>query len=175
MPGGGGMPSNKATVQMRIKKIEGYITLGMTTREIVRRCMEDDRICERQVRRYLERIAAEWEAQSRAELPVVRDRLRQSFRKLYQQALGSKDREGRSTPNLMAAIAALRELCRIDGAYAPTEANVSLSGNVETRVTGMTTGDRRDRLKELLDKYGYVSKAEANEANGKTNGHNGTN
>lgn len=146
----------------RLIAVAKCISYQMSNAETYRKIEEDFGVGRRTVDRDIEQVYAELEWQNRKELPRLKTRMRQSLRATYQHAMARKDTK--------AAISALRELCKVDGLYAPTE--VAVSGTIDTVVAEMTSGDRRDRLAQLLAKHGAALAAKADEE--KPSGTNGS-
>ena len=97
------------------------------------------------------------EAEEEGRTPLRRNQTRQLLRTLVRKAMADKA--------YSAAVAAVGRLMELDGLK---QIKVEVSGQVEHNVKTMTTGDKRDRLEELMAKAAARSRqrAKANGANG---------
>jgi hypothetical protein len=160
---------DKAKRAARLAKVERCIALQMSSREIEAKICAEDGVVDRTVRADIDLVLEQMEYEAARERPKLKAKMRRSLRTVYQHAMSAK--------NHGAAKGALSELCKIDGLYAPEQVRHEVRGELDVRVDQMTSGDRRTRIVQLLEKAGVtLSGGQARPVNG-TNGHgsNGTN
>ena len=153
---------NKKEIAERLRTVEQMLNRCVTVGSIQAMLSIRWGVRTRQIRVYIERIHAQWDADAKS---LAIDRVTQrraQFEALLEQAMLQ------TPPNLKAAVTILDRLCRVDGAYSEERASIVVSGAVGLRA--MTSADKRKRLEELLG--AHVATFGANGANG-ANGHGG--
>jgi hypothetical protein len=127
--------------EARLREVERLVASYAPRREIESTVARTFGCSERTVRAD---VAVVWERLAAADVHERAGRklqMRATLRRLFAEAESAGD--------LRTALAVLDRLCKLDGLDAPTQLEVG--GEVTVGVAAMTSGERRDRLTELLD------------------------
>lgn len=139
-----GRRNGKKMAQERINVVDQMLRSCYTHQAIISVITREWQIQQRQARNYIRKVYDRWEKEAK-ETFVDRVHLRRSqLEGVLEKAMQGGD--------LRIAVAALDRLCRIDGAYAPTEINATVTG-LETRIARMTSDEQRKEIEELWAKY----------------------
>lgn len=116
--------------QDRLSFVADCIALRMNAADIAEKCAEKFGVSLRQARNYVRYVWDDWAAGELDERMTRKSGMRRTLETFYRRALAGTeytDAEGvtrRRGPNYNAALNALRELCKIDGLYAPEQLHI---------------------------------------------------
>lgn len=150
----------RAVDPTRIRRAEALISLQLSSGQVRQKLMEEYGVSERTAHSYFNAAWKLVEIDDAADRPRRKNQMRMTMKAALQRALAKGD---------MKAVAALIDrLCKLDGLYAPTEVRLEGEGAIVTgpNVAAMTSGMRRERIKELaakLVKDGSKASVEADE------------
>jgi len=160
--------NGKKLTRERLDVVDQMLRNCYTHQAIITVLRREWQVRDRQVRNYIAKVYARWDEEAKSNL-VDRTHLRRAqFEGILEKAMQEGD--------LRIAVAALDRLCRIDNAYAPSEANVHVTG-MDARIARMTSDEQRKEIEELWTKYNQMPASKgprASRANG-ANGKNGAN
>ena len=130
----------------RLLEMEKALALGLSGREIQIRFSTQYDVTERQIRNDIFAIYKKWadDAESEGNGNIRRNQTRQLIRSIVRGAMADKA--------WSAAATAVSRLMELDGLKQQIE--VKVTGEIEHRhdIQAMTSGDKRDRLEELMTK-----------------------
>lgn len=139
-------------ISLRQRDVEAMLALQVDQREIVHKVAEKHGVNDRTIYRDINTIYERWEKEAHGERPRYREQARRTLRKVISSAFASKQ--------YSAVVRAQAELAKIDGLYAPTVNEHKHSGevkvdpyNIQEQMSRMTSGEKRDMLTKLIDKW----------------------
>jgi len=137
----GNSKSNKLAKAKRLLAVERAMGIGMSGSQIEDRIGEEFGVTGRSIRRDIVEVQKKWALEAESEAPYRRNQMRTLLRKICQKAM--------SADKYSAAVAAANRLMELDGLKV---LKIEHSGSVNHGIKAMTSGDKRERLEELMTK-----------------------
>lgn len=131
--------------ERRVSQVAAALANLWEDREVVARFAAEWQVTTAQVWKLVREVRASWAEQSQRAALSHRDQYRQTWKRLFQRCWRAGD--------LKTCVAALTQLCKLDGAYAPELVEVSTAGEVHPDLV-------RERIRTLLARlpsYGTVA------------------
>ena len=135
----------------RVAEVEKMMGLFMDNAYIAREVAVKFGCSERQIRRDMAAIQSRWIEESKDEAPHRRAKVRKFLENVARQALAHQ--------KFIAAVAATHRIMELDGLKIM---KLEVESNVNHKIDKMTSGDKRDRMQELMVKAKGLHDADAN-------------
>ena len=141
----------------RLRRVEDLLSQGLATSAVAATCASEFKLGERQVWRYIRRVYDAWAEEERTDLSVTRHRRTRFLERIAHDAYRNREYN--------AAIAAVRQLCRIEGLEQATKLQHTIDAQAKLSVgydlSCMTSDDKRRKLEELFAKANATRAAHA--------------
>lgn len=148
----------REAIESRQMDVEAMMALQVDPRQITEKIVEKHKVSAKTVQRDINVVWAKWDAESRGDRPRYREQARRTLRRVIQAAFAAKKYGD--------VVRAQTELSKIDGLHAlekhehtfngiPAGTVTELELSVHQQMARMTSGEKREKLKQLVGKYSH--------------------